>query len=163
MGQLSTHKAFRLFLDSVSNRSINLLKHSSSLPVWPVLAIFERSWLQIFFKKVAKIFGDFWGYFSKLGLFNLKRQWILVGQLLITLNFNIWSHWSFVTYLGRCVSTVNLIAHLWGIMSKLEKLFKGMKERASERASERERERDNLVIYFYFRPTISLVFLSSLV
>ena len=75
-------------LESVIGISSLMMRETNSVTrlgyFWKILAI------------VAPIFGDFWAYFCKIGLLNLKVLWILFGLLLeiwATFNFNFWSHW----------------------------------------------------------------------
>ena len=62
-------------------------KASHLQQVWPELAIFERSRVQIFFTKEAQIFGNFWA-FMKNGNFSKNNR----GKYCAILYLYLWSH-----------------------------------------------------------------------
>ena len=77
---------------------MNTDKQSSSWPVWPDWAIFEKFWRQIFLQKQSKyLFANFLAFFEKTILFQQKLSLLLFGHFSDKIGLfysNIWSLWS---------------------------------------------------------------------
>ena len=70
-----------------------------SLTVWPALAVFERSWRQIFVHKYPKVIGNFLGSLKTSLSKKNKLAGLLLGPLLEQFGYfhsNIWSHYSLI-------------------------------------------------------------------
>ena len=85
--------------------------------MWPDLAIFERSWLQIFIeKKHTHLVTRYLGYFDKYLWLLLCHSW----KNWASFYFNIWSHW----VCGACLS-VNLFKSCqWRSVTRLGDFWK---------------------------------------